>query len=61
VTAHDRAAFAGDHTLREGFAHSPGFRGIFVVYNEELNTLTPPFPTLDNRSLIVKVNRLFRF
>jgi len=29
-----------------------------VVYNEELNTLTPRFPTLDNRSLIVKVNRL---
>ena len=35
--------------------------GIFVVYNEELDTLTPRFPTLNNRSLIVKVNQLFRF
>jgi hypothetical protein len=34
---------------------------LFVVYNEERNTLTPRFPTLNNRSLIVKFNRLFRF
>jgi len=40
--------------------YKPGSE-IFVVYNEERNTLTPRFPTLNNRSLIVKVNRLFRF
>jgi len=34
---------------------------IFVVYNEDRNTLTPRFPALNSRSLIVKVNRLFRF
>ena len=34
---------------------------LFVVYNEERNTFTPRFPTLTNRSLIVKFNRLFRF
>jgi hypothetical protein len=34
---------------------------LFVVYNEERDTLTPRFPGLNNRSLIVKFNRLFRF
>ena len=34
---------------------------LFVVYNEERNTLTRSFPALNTRSLIVKVNRLFRF
>jgi hypothetical protein len=34
---------------------------LFVVYNEERNTLSPRFPTLNNRSFIVKFNRLFRF
>jgi hypothetical protein len=34
---------------------------LFVVYNEERNTLTRSFPGLNNRALIVKVNRLFRF
>ena len=34
---------------------------LFVVYNEERNTLTPRFPALNNRSFIVKFNRLFRF
>jgi hypothetical protein len=34
---------------------------LFVVYNEERDTLTPRFPGLNNRSFIVKFNRLFRF
>jgi hypothetical protein len=34
---------------------------LFVVYNEERNTLVPNFPGLSNRALIVKANRLFRF
>jgi Domain of unknown function (DUF5916)/Carbohydrate family 9 binding domain-like len=33
---------------------------LFVVYNEERNTLTPSFPGLNNRAFIVKINRLFR-
>ena len=34
---------------------------LFVVYNEERNTLTPRFPSLSNRAFIVKVTKLFRF
>jgi len=34
---------------------------LFVVYNEERNTLARSFPALSNRAFIVKVNRLFRF
>ncbi len=34
---------------------------MFVVYNEERDTRLPGTPALGNRSLIVKVNRLFRF
>jgi len=33
---------------------------LFVVYNEDRNTLTRSFPSLNNRAFIVKVNRLFR-
>jgi hypothetical protein len=34
---------------------------LFVVYNDERNTLEPGFPNLFTRSVIVKVNRLFRY
>ena len=34
---------------------------IFVVYNEERNTLTRRFPALNERSFIVKINKLLRF
>ena len=34
---------------------------LFVVYNEERNTLARSFPSVSNRAFIVKVNRLFRF
>jgi hypothetical protein len=34
---------------------------LFVVYNEERNTLVRGFPEIANRAFIVKVNRLFRF
>jgi hypothetical protein len=34
---------------------------LFLVYNEERNTLIRGFPPLNDRALIVKVNRLFRF
>jgi hypothetical protein len=40
--------------------YQPGSE-LFVVYNEERNTLTPGFPGLNNRAFIIKVNRLFRF
>jgi hypothetical protein len=40
--------------------YQPGSE-LFIVYNEERNTLTRRFPSLNNRAFIVKVNRLFRF
>jgi hypothetical protein len=40
--------------------YKPGSE-LFVVYNEERDTLAPRFPALNNRAFIVKVNRLFRF
>ena len=46
--------------LRLRWEYQPGSE-IFVVYNEQRDTLTPRFPELDNRAFIVKVNRLFRF
>ena len=39
--------------------YQPGSE-LFVVYNEERNTLTRSFPGLNNRAFIVKINRLFR-
>ena len=40
--------------------YAPGSE-LFVVWNEERDTVAPRFPDLANRSFIVKVNRLLRF
>ena len=40
--------------------YQPGSE-LFVVYNEQRDTLGERFPDLVNRVFIVKVNRLFRF
>ncbi len=40
--------------------YQPGSE-LFVVYNEERDTLAPRFPSAMNRAFIVKVNRLFRY
>jgi hypothetical protein len=40
--------------------YQPGSE-LFVVYNEERDTLARRFPDLANRAFIIKVNRLFRF
>jgi hypothetical protein len=34
---------------------------LFVVYNEQRDTLASRFPELENRALVVKINRLFQF
>ncbi len=34
---------------------------LFIVFNEQRDTLPPGFPALQNRAFIVKVNRLLRF
>jgi len=46
--------------VRLRWEYRPGSE-LFVVLNEERDTLAPGYPDLVNRSLIVKVNRLFRF
>jgi hypothetical protein len=40
--------------------YQPGSE-LFVVYNEQRDTGARAFPAMQNRALIVKVNRLFRF
>jgi hypothetical protein len=46
--------------VRLRWEYRPGSE-LFIVYNEQRNTLTPDFPGLTGRSLIIKVNRLVRF
>ena len=46
--------------IRLRWEYRPGSE-LFVVFNEERDTLAARFPDLANRSVIVKVNRLLRF
>jgi hypothetical protein len=46
--------------VRLRWEYRPGSE-LFVVFNEERDTLARRFPTLANRALIFKINRLFRF
>ena len=46
--------------VRFRWEYQPGSE-LFVVYNEQRDTLTPRFPELENRAFIIKINRLFRF
>ena len=46
--------------LRFRWEYQPGSE-LFVVYNEQRDTLARHFPEVDNRSLVVKINRLLRF
>jgi uncharacterized protein DUF5916 len=45
--------------VRLRWEYSPGSE-LFVVFNEDRDTLARRFPALANRALIVKINRLFR-
>jgi hypothetical protein len=46
--------------VRLRWEYRPGSE-LFVVLNEERDTLARRFPAIQNRALIVKINRLFRF
>ena len=46
--------------LRLRWEYRPGSE-LFVVYNEQRDTLAPRFPELANRALVVKITRLVRF
>ncbi len=53
----DGRAVSSNARLR--WEYRPGSE-LFVVYNEERDTLSRRFPTLVNRAVIFKINRLFR-
>jgi hypothetical protein len=46
--------------IRFRWEYQPG-SDIFVVYSDGRDTLASGFPTLQDRSLVVKFTRLFRF
>ncbi len=46
--------------VRLRWEYRPGSE-LFVVYNEDRETLLSRFPDLQNRAFIIKINRLFRF
>ena len=46
--------------VRFRWEYQPGSE-LFVVYNEQRDTLTPRYPELQNRAFVIKINRLFRF
>lgn len=46
--------------VRFRWEYQPGSE-LFVVYSDGRSTLNPGFPTLDNRSFVVKLTKLFRF
>ena len=45
--------------VRLRWEYRPGSE-LFVVFNEQRDTLARRFPALANRAFIVKINRLFR-
>ena len=46
--------------IRLRWEYQPGSE-LFVVYNEQRDTMARHYPELENRVFIVKINRLFRF
>ena len=52
-------ANAVSSNIRLRWEYMPGSE-LFIVFNEERDTLTPNFPGTRNRSLILKINKLFR-
>ena len=46
--------------IRLRWEYQPGSE-LFVVFNEQRDTLTPRYPELQNRGIVVKINRLLRF
>ncbi len=46
--------------LRFRWEYQPGSE-LFVVYNDQRDTVTRGYPESENRALVIKINRLFRF
>jgi hypothetical protein len=60
LVQYNSGSHAVSANVRLRWEYRPGSE-LFVVYNEERDTLARRFPDLANRALIVKVNRLMRF
>jgi hypothetical protein len=60
LVQYNSASHAVMANVRLRWEYRPGSE-LFVVYNEERDTLGRRFPDLANRAVIVKINRLFRF
>ena len=59
IVQYNSAATSFGSNVRFRWEYRPGSE-LFVVFNEERNTLASGFPNLSGRALIVKINRLFR-
>ena len=57
---YNSAANDASANVRLRWEYQPGSE-LFIVYNEQRDTLARRFPMLQNRAFIVKINRLFRF
>jgi|TARA_B100002003_G_scaffold248720_1_gene283156 TolB-like protein len=57
---YNSAAASLSTNIRLRWEYQPGSE-LFVVYTDQRDTLVPRFPELENRAIVVKVNRLFRF
>ena len=60
LVQYNSAANNASANVRLRWEYQPGSE-LFIVYNEQRDTLARRFPMLENRALIVKINRLFRF
>ncbi|MGE3510324.1 MAG: DUF5916 domain-containing protein [Vicinamibacterales bacterium] len=60
LVQYSSAARSLSANIRFRWEYRPGSE-MFVVWNEQRDTLLSGFPNLANRALIIKVNRLFRF
>ncbi len=60
LVQYQSASAAVSTNARFRWEYQPGSE-LFVVYSDGRNTTGPGFPELDNRSLVVKVTKLFRF
>ena len=60
LVQYSSAAKSVSANVRLRWEYQPGSE-LFIVYNEQRDTLARAFPELVNRAIIVKVNRLFRF
>ncbi len=60
LVQYNSAANNASANVRLRWEYQPGSE-LFIVYNEQRDTLARRFPMLQNRAFIVKINRLFRF